>query len=235
MPAQYFRLDGGRLTLAECWCLARSWAAFAKFLAWKPFGGYPFRFSIARPDVIHRIDPIELPSGVRDGLLRLVAAAEAAGLGLAFVHRADPLERSRAGAGAVLLDPTGTVIGTVAYSQAGRLVTGEMTLTSHFTDGTAGATTTARRLYREEPHRLIRRHPGLAPAGLLERHRGHLADWEQEGKLPRAFPREALQAHILAAQQRRIDFYVDQGLFVPMTDAEVERARGGSSKKGSAA
>ena len=57
MPTQYYRLHGGRLTITECWCLARSWGAFLKLFAWKPLGGYPFRFSIPRPDALCRIDP----------------------------------------------------------------------------------------------------------------------------------------------------------------------------------
>lgn len=226
MPTQCYRLHGGRLTLTECWCLARSWGAFFKLLAWRPFGGYPFRFSIVRPDVLHRIDPEELPGGFRDRFLGLMAAVEKAGLQRMFVQRTHTLERSRVGAGAVFLDPTGTVIGTAACAHTGRSMEGEVTLTTHFTDGTAGVTTTARRLYRPQPHHLIYRHPRLSPARLLERHHQYRVYWEREGKLPQSFHAGELPGVILAARQRYIDFYVAEGLFVPMTDEEIEQARG---------
>ena len=230
MPTQYYRLHGGRLTITECWCLARSWGAFLKLFAWKPLGGYPFRFSIPRPDALCRIDPDELPDGFRDRFLGFVAAVEKAGLGRVFVHQTELLERSRVGAGAVLLDPTGTVIGTVGFSGTNRRpMAGGLTLTTHFADGTAGITTTARRLYRPQPHHLIHRHPSLAPAGLLERHRQYLACWERAGKFPRSFNAGDLPRVILEAQQRYIDFYAAEGLFIPMTDEEVDRARGAAT------
>ena len=226
MPTRYYRLHGGRLTIAECWCLARSWTSCLKFLAWKLVGGYPFRFSIPRTDALHQIDPEDLPEGFRDRFLGLLAAVEKAGLGRVFVHRPEVLERSRVGAAAVLLDPTGTVIGTAASSSTSQPTAGEVTLTTHFVDGTAGITTTARRMFRPQPSHLIHRHRRLAPDGLLERHRQYLACWERAGKLPRSFNAEELPGLILEAQHRYIDFYAAEGLFIPMTDEEVDRARG---------
>jgi hypothetical protein len=214
------------MTIAECWCLARSWVGFLKFLAWKLVGGYPFRFFIPRTDALQRIDPQDLPDGFRDRFLGLLAEVEKAGLGRVFVHRPEVLERSRVVATAVLLDPTGTVIGTAASTSANQPTAGEVALTTHFTDGTTGITTTARRLYRPQPTHLIPRHRSLAPAGLLERHRQYLAGWEREGKLPRSFNAEELPGVILEAHHRYIEFYAAAGLFIPMTDEEVARARG---------
>lgn len=226
MATQYYRFHGGRLTLTECWCLARSWTKLFKLLAWKPLGGYPFRFSIPRQDRLNVVDPDAFPAGLRDRFLDLVAAVEKIGFQQVFVHRLDVLERSRVSAGAVLLDSTGTIIGTVAFTQANRSAGAEGSLTTHFTDGTAAVTTTARRRYRQQPHRLVRRHPGTPPAVLLGRHREYVADWERAGKVPRPFTRKQLPAVILEAQQRYVDFQFARGLFVPMTEGEIERARG---------
>jgi hypothetical protein len=226
MAAQYYRLHGGRLSPAECWRLARSWRAFAKLLTWKIVGGYPFTFSIPRPDALDVIDPADLPARFRRQLLDLAAGLEGVGLQRVFAHRSDVLERNRLGAAVVLLDPTGTVIGVAVLSEDSRRTMGEVSLTTLFTDGTAAITTTARPLYREEPHRLFRRHPGVTTARLWELHRDHLAAHEREGRFPHRFTPAELPARVLETQQRRVDFYAAAGLFVPMTEAEIERARG---------
>src|SRR5438105_3306802 len=103
--ATYYRLHGGGLSLAECWRLGRSWPKFLTLLLSKPLGGFPFRFSIARPDEPGVVPLDALPACAQDRLRGPVADLLGARLELAFYQRSRVLEPHRVGAGAVLLSP----------------------------------------------------------------------------------------------------------------------------------
>jgi hypothetical protein len=230
---QYYRLNGGRLSLPECWRLARSWSKFATLLAWKPLGGFPFTFSIPRPESLQIIDPGELPEQVRKWLLEQVALFERAGLELVFSHRSQVLERTRLGVGSVFLDPTGTVIGTVSIAQSSKARRQfAQSFTTHFTDGTAGMSTTARSWFQNQPQYLKNRYGPLPPDVLYMRHQDNLKRWEQRaGKFPQSFTRRQLPDVILQAEQRFVDFHAARGLFVPMTEEEIARKREASDRE----
>jgi hypothetical protein len=229
MTTQYYKVHGGKLTLPECWRIARSWRAFWQALVWKPFGGYPFKTSIPRPDALEVIDPKELPDGFRERLLELVALYEKAGLELVFYHRSQVLERANLGAGAVLLDPTGTIIGTVAVVKvASKPPHSALAFTTHFTDGTVGITTTERQTFKPQPHHLWNRYGPVRPDFLYDRHRDRLRWWERlDGKSPQSFTRQQLPQLVLEAKQRYVDFHAARGVFVLMTEDEIARQRGG--------
>lgn len=223
MPTQFFRVHGGRLTIAECWRLARSWKTFLALAGWKLVGGYPFNFPIPRPESLNFVNLDEMPPGrYRDAAQMLVAEFEAAGLKMAFTHRCDPL----AGTSLIgcFLDPAGTTIGTFVSTALGHQYEAECMATSHFQDGTGGITSTARKVFKPQPHHLVEYRVRRSPAGLVERHRQNLAIWEREGKFPKSFAPSELPKVILEAQQRHIDFHIARGVFIPMTDAELRAA-----------
>ncbi|HXD87126.1 MAG TPA: hypothetical protein VN641_11570 [Urbifossiella sp.] len=224
MAPQYFRVHGGRLTLAECWRLARTWSALAKFIAWKCVGGYPFNFPIPRPEALHFVKPEEMPAGpYLNAALKLIAEFEGAGLKLLFTHRTDKLMGAPSLI-ACLLDPAGTTIGTFVSSSKGRGYEAECLATSHFLDGTAGVTTTCRKLFKPQPHHLYECRVRASPAGLIGRHRQNLERWERDGKFPKAFAPAELPKVILEAQQRYVDFHVARGVFVPLSEEEIALA-----------
>ncbi|HEY2910963.1 MAG TPA: hypothetical protein VGI99_11995 [Gemmataceae bacterium] len=223
MAPRYFRVHGGRLTVSECWRLARTWNAFAKFIAWKGVGGYPFRFPIPRPESLHFVKPEDMPPGpYLNAALKLIAEFEDAGLKLLFMHRIDKIAGTLLVA--CLLDPEGTTIGTFVSTAVGRQYQAECLATSHFLDGTAGITMTSRKLFKPQPHHLVEYRVRAAPAGLIDRHRRNLERWEREGKFPKAFAPAELPKVLVEAQQRYVDFHVARGVFVPMTEEEVRLA-----------
>jgi hypothetical protein len=228
MTTQYYKTHGGKLTLPECWRIARSWRALWQALSWKPFGGYPFKTSIARPDALEVIDPKELPDEFRERFLVLITLCEKAGLEPVFYHRSQVLERANLGAGAYLLDPTGTVIGTIATVKiAGTALYSALTFTTHFTDGTVGITTTARKTFKPLPHHLTNRYGPVRPDFLYDRHRIHLKWCEQrDSKTPRSFTPQQLPGVVLETIQQYVDFHAARGVFVPMTEDEIARQRG---------
>ena len=226
MPATYYKVHGGRLTVAEYWRICSSWQGFLYALALKPFGGFRFTFSIPRPEDLNIVRPEDLPAEARDRLRGRVEGFERAGLELAFYQRSQILESHRVGAGAVLLGHGGEVIGTVAVA-SGRRWVGEFTCTTHFTDGRACATTTERAKFRTQPHITAFRCPRLKPEELCERHRENLARMEAAGHFPTRFTAAQLPRVILEAQQRFVDFHAARGVFVPMTEEEIARLCGG--------
>lgn len=223
MAPQYFRIHGGRLSVAEIWRIARSNKAFVKVLAWKCVGGYPFRFPIPRPESLNFVKPEEMPPGrYLDAALNLIDGFESAGLKLLFTHRIDKL----AGTAIVacLLDPAGTTIGTFVSTSLGQRYEAECLATSHFLDGSAGITTTSRKLFKPQPHHRVEYRVKRSPAALVGRHRQNLERWERDGKFPRKFAPAELPKVLVEAQQRHIDFHAARGVFVPMTEEEVQLA-----------
>lgn len=227
MPATYYKLHGGRLTVAEYWRICSRWQGFLYAVALKPFGGFRFTFSIARPEEPNIVRLDDLPAAVRDRLRDPVEGFERAGLKLVFYQRPLVLERDRLGAGAVLLGHGGEVIGMVALAgHRGRWAT-ELNCTTHLTGGRECVSTTSRERFRVLPHITAFRYPGLKPEALCDRHRENLARMETAGHFPTRFTREQLPRVILEAQQRYVDFHAARGVFVPMTEEEIDRLRGG--------
>ena len=226
MYATYYKVHGGRLTVAEYWRICSSWQGFLYAVALKPFGGFRFKFSVPRPEELRIVRMEELPAPVRERLRGPVEGFERAGLELAFYDRAQVLERHRIGVTAVLPGDGGETIGTVVVVN-GRPWAVELNCVTHFTDGRACVTTTARQKFRPQPHITAFRYPGLSPEELCERHRENLARMEAAGHFPTRITREQLPRVIVEAQQRFIDFHAARGVFVPMTEAEIDRLRGG--------
>ena len=225
MPATYYKVHGGRLTVAEYWRICSRWQGFLYAVALKPFGGFRFTFSIARPEEPNIVRLDDLPAPARDRLRGPVEGFERAGLRLAFYQRSLVLERDRLGAGAVLLGHDGEVIGMVAVAgYRGRWVT-ELNCTTHFTDGRACATTTVREKFRPQPHITAFRCRTLSPEDLCKGHRENLARLEAVGHFPTRITAAQLPRVILEAQQRHVDFHAARGVFVPMTEEEIDRLR----------
>lgn len=227
MPATYYKLHGGRLTVAEYWRICSRWQGFLYAMALKPFGGFRFTFSIARPEELNIVRSDDLPAPARDRLRGPAEGFERAGLELAFYQRSQVLEKHRIGVSAVLLGHGGEVIGMVAVAGYRGQWSVETNCTTHFTDGRACATTTVREKFRTQPHITAFRYPGLKPEALCGRHRDNLARMETAGHFPTRITAAQLPGVILEAQQRYIDFHAARGVFVPMTEEEIDRLRGG--------
>lgn len=227
MPATYYKLHGGRLTVPEYWRICRSWQGFLYAVALKPFGGFRFTFSIARPEEPDIVRFEDLSAQVRGRLRGPVEGFERAGLELMCYLRSQVLEKHRVGVSGVLLGHRGETIGTVAVVSGRDWVT-ELACVTHFTDGRSCATLTRRRAFRPPPHVTDFVCAGTSPEELCERHRENLARMEAAGHFPTRITAAQLPRVIVEAQQRHVDFHAARGVFVPMTDAEIDRLRAGA-------
>jgi hypothetical protein len=220
----FYRVDGGKLTFAEYWRMSPNAFVFLIAAGLKVVG-IPLRFGFAvpRPDRLFLVEFGELPKAAQSGMKGLVQAAEAAGLRLAFCHRLAVPEPHRLGAAAFLLDAKNEAAVTVLFSKHGDTRESHLACVSRFADGLLASTTTIRKTMEPVPGYSVERYPGLDPAALLARHRGHVARLADEGRRLLPFDPDRLTDFVLEAEHRYVDFHSGRGVFVPMTDAELDR------------
>ncbi|MDB5308518.1 MAG: hypothetical protein JWO38_2720 [Gemmataceae bacterium] len=220
----FYRVDGARLTFAEYWRMSPNPLVFL-IAAWMKLIGRPIRFSfsVPRPDRLFLVEFDELPAAARAGMGPLVDAAEAIGLRLVFCHRLVVPEPHRLGAAAILLDKTGETILLVIFSRQGNRVERHLACTTLFTDGSRAVTTTIRKTFEPLPGSHVARYPGADPASLLARHREHLAALTSEGLIPTRLEPNRLPDVVHEAELRFVDFHIGRGVFVPMTDEELDK------------
>jgi hypothetical protein len=223
----YYRVDGGQLTYAEYWRMSPGLFPFLVAAGLKFLGSpIPFTFAVPRPDRLFLVEFDELPAVARQGMKRAVHRAEAAGLELVFCHRLAVPEPHRLGAAAVFLDSTGETTMSVLFAQEGATRQSQLSCVSRFADESLGCTTTVRKSMEVVPGTHVERYPGADPAALLARHRDHLGRLEGEGLVPVPIAANRLADFVLACEVRYVDFHIGRGVFVPMTDDELDAISG---------
>jgi hypothetical protein len=224
----YYRLDGGKLTLAEYWRMSSGVLTFLIAAGLKLIGRpVRFPFAIPRPERLVLVEFDDLPASARFAIGPPMHMLKESELQLVFCHRLDLLEPHRLGASAVYLDPSGESWAAVLFTQAKDRKRCELSCASKFGDGTLAVTTTAKKALRPHPLSHVVRFPRANPETLLQRHHEHLARLAANGLFPLNVERSKLQEVILASEQRHVDFHASRGLYVPLTDEEVDRLRGG--------
>jgi hypothetical protein len=223
----FYRLDGGQLTYAEYWRLAPEPLSFL-IAAGRKFIGWPVRFTFAipRPDRLFVVDVDELPDAAQSAMWPVVRKAKAADLRVAFYHRSPVPERHRVGAAAALLDEYELTCLYVIFGQDGGQRQVQLSCVSRFADRSLGVTTTMPKTLEPVPGNHIERHPGTDPATLYARHQEHLEDLESQGLVPMWLDPERLADVILEWEVGYVDFHVGRGVFVPMTNDELDRICG---------
>jgi hypothetical protein len=223
----FYRIDGRRMALAEYWRLSPGVLTFATIAVRKLFQCPPrFSFAIHRPDRLLTVAFEDLPASARFGLQPAMRQLEEAGLSLVFFYRLEVPEPHRLGAAAVLRDDAGEIRALVAFSQERDVKQSRVSFASNLTDGTVAVTTAAKKTLEPVPVYRTARFPGADPLALLDRHRAHLARLAEDGLFPVKVDAGKLQATVLESEQRYVDFHIERGLFVPLTEEELARLRG---------
>lgn len=224
----FYRVDGAKLTYAEYWRMSPDPFSFLVAAGMK-LVGFPIRFNFAipRPDRLFVVEFDELPAAARHGLKPAVGAAEKAGLRLVFCHRLAVPEPTRLGTAALFLDDDNETSLMAMYGQQGEQREVHATCASRFADGSLCTTTTMKKTMVPAPDQDIERYPGADTAALYARHRDHLGRLAGRGLLPVALDPGRHEEFVLACELRYVDFHIGRGVFVPMTDAEVDAVSGG--------
>jgi hypothetical protein len=223
----YYRVDGGTLTYAEYRRMAPDPFSFL-IAAVRKFIGLPvrFRFAIPRPDRLFIVDFAELPDVAASAMRPLVHKAQAMGLRLGFYHRLAIPEPHRIGAAAALLDSIEWTCLYVIFGKDREQRQVQMTCASRFSDGSLAITTTMPKTMEPVPTSRIERHPGADPPTLYGRHQRHLERLASAGLLPLRIDPDRLADFVLEWELRYVDFHIGRGVFVPMTDEELDRLCG---------
>jgi hypothetical protein len=219
---EYYRLNGQALTYAEYWRMSPGVFAFAVAALLKLLHcPLRFTFSIPRLEALTFLEPADIPEWVRDRWQEAVEVCQDEGLRLQFCYTTPVLERGRAAYAGSFLHPEGHVAAAaiavrharrtqVAFSCLTRLPGGRWLITS---DQPA----------KMEPHPddVIVRLVGADPDDVLDRHLEEVRALERPplridpGEWPRL---------VLEREQRHVDFHIVRGVYVPMTEEEVEQA-----------
>jgi hypothetical protein len=223
----YYRVDGARLSYAEYWRMSPSAIAFF-IAAGRKLLGVPihFNFAIPRPDRLFLVELEELPPPARRAMAPAIRSAEQAGLRLSFCRRLAVPEPHRIGAAALLLDDENQTSQMVVFGSHGKRRELRLACVSRFPDDTLATTTTMKKSLQPMPGFHIERYPDASPALIYAHHRGHLERLAAEGLIPVPFQPEKLEDFVLLNEVRYVDFHIGRGVFVPMTEDELDAAAG---------
>ena len=223
----FYRVDGGRMTFAEYWRMSPEPVSFLIAAGMKLIGlPVRFNFAIPRPDQLFIVDFAELPGSAQQGMKAAIRSAEKAGLRLVFCHRLAVPEPHRLGAAALFLDETNETSLMVMYGQQGEAREVHATCASRFADETLCTTTTMKKTMTPVPGSDIERYPGADPRTLYARHRDHLERLAGRGLIPVPIDSDELPDFVLKCELRYVDFHIGRGVFVPMSEAELEKICG---------
>lgn len=224
----FYRVDGARLTYAEYWRMSPGVIAFL-IAAGLKLVGWPLRFNFAipRPDQLFVVELEELPSPARRMLGQAIRFAEGEGLRLIFCHRLAVPEPNRVGAAALMLDEENTSALMIIYGQQNAEGQLQLACASRFADDTLATTTTMKKTMEPMPNQDIERYPGETPAGLYRRHCEHLERLADQGLIALKFDPNRLEQFVLDREVKYVDFHVGRGVFVPMTEEELDAVSDG--------
>lgn len=223
----FYRVHGDRLTYAEYWRMSPDPFSFLLAAGLKTVGlPLPFNFSIPRPDKLFLVALDELPGSARFALKRPVAAAERDGLRLVFCHRLAVVESHRLGAAALLLDEQNGTCLNVMFGQHGEKRELQLSVVSEFDEDTRAVTTTMKKTMTPVPGSRIARLPKAGVGELLGRHAQLLDECAGDGYKPLRLDPNRLPQTVLRWELKYVDFHINRGVFVPMTDDEVDRLAG---------
>lgn len=223
----YYRVDGAKLTYAEYWRMAPDPLSFL-LVAGRKLIGFPlyFNFAIPRPDRLFLVNFDELPASARHAMGPAIRSAEKTGLRLIFCHRLAVPEPNRLGAAALLLDDEDTTGLMIICGQQGEHRELQVSCASRFADDTLATTTTMRKSMEPVPGQDVERYPGSSAGQLYRRHREHLERLESQGLIPVPLDPDKLEEFVLSCELRYVDYHIARGVFVPMTEDELDAVSG---------
>ena len=223
----YYRVDGAKLSYAEYWRLSPGAIPFAIAAGLKLIG-FPlrFKFAIPRPDRLFLVEFEELPSIARRALEPELDSAESAGFRLLFCHRLALPEPDRLGAACVLLDEKNLCGLMVMFGKHGDQRELHLVCVSCLVDDRLAVTTTMKQSLNSTPWQSVERYPGANVRVLDAMHREHLARLDNQGAIPIRLDPDRLDQFIFECELRYVDYHIERGVFVPMTEEELDAISG---------
>jgi hypothetical protein len=226
---RYYKLDSRRLSLAECWRLSPG-PGFLLLLLLKLLRvPLPTRIAFAYPERILEADPSELDlDGRRQRLAGDLSTLEAAGVRLDFLYKQHTI------------NPDGSVLAAALFSDDGRTAASLMDIVTHaygitkrdkrltFVSPLSGGryltTTNDRKGLDTAPEFLVEIVRSRKAARVLERHRLRLLG--PEGATASLLDRGEHRQFVLRLEQQLFEHQRQRGLFVEMSQRQVQRLRG---------
>jgi hypothetical protein len=200
-------------------------AAFCKLLGIPR----PCTFGIRRPEKLNLHEPPEVPRAVRERLANTVAACEDLGLAFQFYASVDATVGGRAKAymaamlGAGGLVWASAITALVRRGNSERVKPVKLTCFSRLPDGRYVVTSDHRGKMTPHPGDLREYLAGAPPHAVVARHSERI---DEPALRPVAVREDELAGVILGREQRHVDFQVVRGVYVPMTEEEIDRITG---------
>jgi hypothetical protein len=229
--ALLYRIDSSRRTFAEHWRI--QWPRVDGFLivACCKLLGMPGRctFGIRRPEELHIHDPSDVPRAVRERLADPVEACEDLGMAFQFYASVDALVGSAVkGYTAAMLDAEGRFWATaiavvVRRGNNERVQQVRFSCFSRLRDGRYAVTSD--HVWRMTPHPgdLPEFLDGALPDAVVAAHSRRI---DEPALGPVEVREDELAGVILDREQRHVDHQVERGVYVPMTQDEIDRITG---------
>ncbi|HYG77158.1 MAG TPA: hypothetical protein VEK08_19295 [Planctomycetota bacterium] len=220
---QYYKTDITRLTFGELWRLAPGpaflFAAVIKIL----------NIKLAVPNATCRVDkliilePATMSKVVRPDTWKRIEECHALGFNFEFWYTV-PLIGGE-GYGAVLSSPDRRTIAHVIYSRTVADLIQELTIhcfQSRARDGSPITTGAKKQQMMPTPGEHVIYRPGFSVAQTWDEHKDFLNRLAAQ-TVP--MDRAAIEQFLVDVSNRDVDFNIERGVYVPMTEAEVRELR----------
>jgi hypothetical protein len=220
-----YKVDSRRRTYAELWRQAPNLRGFFRVALGKLLGvQQPCTFGIRRPEALNRHTAPEVPAPVRQRLEPVLAKCMELNMPFQFYATVDATIGSQAKAYmATVLHADGST-----WASATTVVVRNRTRPAMFNcfsllhDGRYVVTSDHAWKLAPHPGDLVERLVGAPPEAVEARHSERLAE---PGRRAVHVRPEELERTILTREQRHVDYQIERGVYVPMTEDEFERIR----------
>jgi hypothetical protein len=223
-----YKVDSRRRTFAEHWRI--QWPKVDRFLvaAFCKLVGIPQRctFGIRRPEALDLHEPSEVPRTVRERLASTIGACAELGLAFQLYASVDATVGSRVKAYmAAMLDAEGlmwasAIAARVKRGSNERVQPVKLTCFSRLPDGRYVVTSDHQGKLTPHAGDLREHLVGRPPDAVVARHYRRI---DEPALRPVAVRPDELAGVILEREQRHVDHQVERGVYVLMTEEEIDR------------
>lgn len=214
---QWYTLNYGKLTWAECWRFGKGSSKFLIVAQFK-LSGHQLPGVAAREDSLTMKDEADLPTALRDALERGAAPLLAMDAGFRRVgDRLAPSIRQQVAGERILISTDGTIIGkAMAVLMPDGTAVSVVAFLSRRQDGTSVGVGNSAQTFDRTPGADGLHLAGASAAELLEAHRRQTMNASGSSAL-HVFERdEDILAFILASEQATADHRIRRGLYTEM-------------------
>jgi hypothetical protein len=221
----FYKVDSRKRTYGELWRLAPNLRGFVGAALSKLLGiQKPCTFGIRRPEALNLHAEDEVPAAVRERLEPVIAKCAEGNMPLQFYATIDATIGSHAKAYmATVLHADGyTWANAMTVLVRHRAQPAKFTCFSLLHDGCY--VVTSDQVWKLAPHPgdLVERMVGASPEAVEKRHYERITE---PGRRAVHIRPEELAQTILTREQRHVDYQIERGVYVPMTEDEFMRIR----------